>query len=488
MNSSVLPQAQGLIERGEFDAAEGVFRAAIAAAPFDRPLLLQYALMKRLADERDEAIQILDHLDKLFARDVEALSVRAQIELERGGDAAGLFDELVQRDPDNLRHHLGLVAAIAAAGEMDAAISALEARVAQAESWIEGLNTLSKLRWESGDRQGFDRDFLGAITQSPSSLELRFGHCGMLASGQHYARLDAAVAEARAAMGPHPLLDMFEAQAASESGDTDRAELLLHRIGRVDDYSFAAAHMRHLLRTDRPAEAAQIGQPFLAKPGANFIWPLMALAWRQTDESRWRWLERFDETVRVIDLELPDGLLERLAVLLRKLHGGKAHPMDLSARGGTQTRLNLLERSDPEIVSLRTIIRSAVRTYIDGLPVSDAAHPFLGRPRKNFRFAGSWSIRLGDAGHHIGHVHPAGWISSALYITVPDTLDHAQKDGWLVIGGAPADLGLDLPPILHVEPKPGRLVLFPSIVWHGTESFDQGERMSVAFDILPFPA
>jgi len=40
-----------------------------------------------------------------------------------------------------------------------------------------------------------------------------------------------------------------------------------------------------------------------------------------------------------------------------------------------------------------------------------------------------------------------------------------------------------LPPIRTIEPKPGRLVLFPSTMWHGTRPFDAGERLTVAFDV-----
>ena len=46
-----------------------------------------------------------------------------------------------------------------------------------------------------------------------------------------------------------------------------------------------------------------------------------------------------------------------------------------------------------------------------------------------------------------------------------------------------AELGLDLPPIRLIEPKPGRLVLFPSTMWHGTVPFAAGERLTVAFDV-----
>jgi hypothetical protein len=36
-----------------------------------------------------------------------------------------------------------------------------------------------------------------------------------------------------------------------------------------------------------------------------------------------------------------------------------------------------------------------------------------------------------------------------------------------------------------VEPKRGRLAIFPSYLWHGTNKFGGGERMSVAFDMVP---
>jgi hypothetical protein len=95
-------------------------------------------------------------------------------------------------------------------------------------------------------------------------------------------------------------------------------------------------------------------------------------------------------------------------------------------------------------------------------------------------------VRLSDAGFHTDHVHPQGWFSSALYLALPETLgrgagkeDHA---GWLSLGEA-RDLAPGLEPLRLIEPKPGRLVLFPSTMWHGTRPFSAGERLTVAFDI-----
>jgi hypothetical protein len=102
------------------------------------------------------------------------------------------------------------------------------------------------------------------------------------------------------------------------------------------------------------------------------------------------------------------------------------------------------------------------------------------------RFSGSWSVRLRDAGFHVNHVHPQGWISSALYVALPASEDGRDPHaGWLTLGEPPRGL---IPQTLqgrYIEPKPGRLVLFPSWMWHGTVPFPSGERLTVAFDVAP---
>jgi hypothetical protein len=142
----------------------------------------------------------------------------------------------------------------------------------------------------------------------------------------------------------------------------------------------------------------------------------------------------------------------------------------------------LLSRVDPVIQSLRAKVVAAVRDYIDALPPFDPTHPLLGTARANIGFAGSWSVRLRSRGFHTCHTHPLGWISSALYVSLPESLG-PEPAGWLELGAPPADLRLNLPAYCRVEPRAGRLVLFPSTMWHRTIPFDDGERLTVAFDV-----
>ena len=177
--------------------------------------------------------------------------------------------------------------------------------------------------------------------------------------------------------------------------------------------------------------------------------------------------------------------LDQLADVLRSFHVAPGEYLDQSVRGGTQTDGPLLSRIAPEIQALRAAIVSAVEEFRAHLPPVDLKHPLLRERRdRRIRFSGSWSVRLKGAGYHANHVHPQGWISSALYVVLPERSDGDASDaGWLKIGEPPAEFGADLPATRLVEPKSGQLILFPSWMWHGTVPFRTGERLTVAFDV-----
>ena len=174
-----------------------------------------------------------------------------------------------------------------------------------------------------------------------------------------------------------------------------------------------------------------------------------------------------------------------MAEHLRTLHRGRGEYLDQSVRGGTQTDGPLFSRIDPLIRQVRAAAVTAVENYVRNLPPIDPKHPLLGRPRNRLvRFSGSWSVRLRGGGKHSNHVHPAGWISSALYIALPArAADERDDAGWFTIGDPDERLGLSISASRTIEPAPGRLVLFPSYLWHGTIPFYEGERLTIAFDV-----
>ena len=200
-------------------------------------------------------------------------------------------------------------------------------------------------------------------------------------------------------------------------------------------------------------------------------------------DPRWEWLEGDPSFIGVYDIAASIPELSGLADRLRSLHQVTDAPIDQSLRGGTQTQGNLLLPLREDLVDLRQAIIAAVERHVAQLPPPRPIHPLLVERRSPIAFSGSWSVRLTRGGRHIQHFHPAGWISSALYIALPAEAQRGDGEaGWLSLG-EPPDLGTGLPPLRVVEPKPGRLVLFPSTMWHGTRPFDGGERLTVAFDV-----
>lgn len=199
-----------------------------------------------------------------------------------------------------------------------------------------------------------------------------------------------------------------------------------------------------------------------------------------------------DGCVAVFDLPAPAGWTDRDAfltdclALLDRLHDTVNEPIHLTLRKGTQTSANLFaQRDDTVLVALRDQILAAVHFYVDAMP-ADKGHPYFGRRGKGLAFAGSWSSRLRDGGFHTHHIHPEGWISGVYYLQVPPAADAGDQSGWLTFGVPNLGPEISLPSLHAVQPRPGRLVLFPSYFWHGTVPFqDEVPRITIAFDLIP---
>ena len=239
---------------------------------------------------------------------------------------------------------------------------------------------------------------------------------------------------------------------------------------------------RALSHADRAVALAPHSQPALS---------VLGLCYRANNDSREEWLNGYDTFIRVFDLEVPDGY-DDMGAFNRALnshldatHAEGAQFFSQTLRGGTRGSEEILSYRHPLRDSLRERISGAVGQYVSELN-EDPKHPFAGRRAQAFRYSGSWSSRSQAGGYHINHIHE-GWISSAYYVDVPDVVgDSEKKQGWLKFGEPPADMDFSAPARRVVQPRPGRLVLFPSYMWHGTIPFYSGQsRTTIAFDIVP---
>lgn len=450
-------------------------------------LLWQWTgLLERALDEHEHALASFERAAALAPTDKSIAHGRARIALEAGVPAEAFFEaalRLARSDPEIL---LGYTAALLAGGNAKGAENVLATILERSPLWTNGHTQLAQLRSTIGKKDEASASLERSIRLYPDQESLWITLFQLLVQMQQFAKLDEAIARARSHSCAEQTLRRYETIAAIEQGDTSRADRLLASMSPDLRRSLDLWSIRHSLRTGRIADACTAIDGALRTEVAPDIWPYAAAAWRIAGDPRWEWLEgNLERMVSVVDLgrELQD--LPSLEQVLRRLHTGKGEFLDQSVRGGSQTDGPLFTNVDPQIRALRSAVVGAVRRHVENLPAVDPGHPLLAPARNSpVRFSGSWSVFLRGGGYHANHVHPAGWISSALYVHLPERRsDEPANAGWLSLGEPQAELQLGLSAYREIEPKPGRLVLFPSYMWHGTRPFREGERITVAFDV-----
>lgn len=246
-----------------------------------------------------------------------------------------------------------------------------------------------------------------------------------------------------------------------------------------------------LLAAGDPEGARQAAESAVAEaPNHQMALALQATAWRMTGDHRYAAMHDYDRLVGVYDLfdetkAADREYLEALRAALHTVHGFTVHPFSQSVRGGGQSALRLDGAHEGPIERLLNRFRATVQQHIGALGAGDGV--FDRRNSGSAELSGAWSVRLEASGHHTNHVHPRGWLSSAFYVSVPDESEDAEtKPGWIKFGEPGIRTTPPLAPERYVQPRPGRLVLFPSYMWHGTVPFASNQqRLTVAFDAVP---
>ena len=444
------------------------------------------ALLERSLDERELALASFEEAARLDPADVSVAHGQARTAMEAGLDARPLYERALALAPRNGQLLVGMAAARAAMGEGDRAVAELQAALATAPAWLYGHEQLAQLIATQGRANEATSSLDAALARFPNAQPLWDTLLNVQLRRGAYETLIDIIGRARAAGVSSPEFAIYEGIHAAEFDPGAYPSALFGDTSPHADKALGRWRVRHLLRVGEIEGAVALIDRELQRDQSAELWAYATTAWRLAGDERSAWLED-ERLVRPMDLSNDLPPLDVLAETLRSLHVAKGEYLDQSVRGGTQTDGPLLSRIDPVIRHLRRAIVGAVESYVSQLPPPDEKHPLLRHRRdRRVRFSGSWSVRLRSGGHHSNHVHPQGWISSALYVSLPErTPSEADDSGWLALGEPDRKLGIDLPPWRKVEPKAARLVLFPSWMWHGTVPFSDGERLTVAFDVAP---
>jgi tetratricopeptide (TPR) repeat protein len=493
-------RARALHAAGRLQEAAASLERALACAP--RPTVAMLQLQAQIEGDGGRLDTALDTLDRAIAAEPgrAALWHNRAVLLQRShrfAQALQAHDRAAALGVDAADAHYNRGNTLQSLGRHTEALAAYRTALARQPGHGLALYDLARLRWRMGDPD-FDQELLQAIATRPDDAQAASVRAQLLWSAGRLEDAEQAYALA-AARAPRsaPVLDGL-ARCRVRRGRLEDG-LALHRQAVAlapQDVELRANLAASLLVAGR-FEAAQEAAEAACRigPQHQHAQALRGLAWRMLDDPRAAWLDDAARFVRVYDLPPPEGFADMqsfndaLAAELDALHGDRQAPIDQTLRGGTQTVGDIFEQGHPHVNLLKARIAQAVDDYLQQLP-TDPTHPFLSRRTAAWRFTDSWSSRLSRQGFHTDHVHPHGWVSSAYYVRVPGQVaDTTRRRGWIQFGRPdlplPGRSGDAL--VRRTErPVPGRLVLFPSMMWHGTTPFDDDAvRMTIAFDLVP---
>jgi Flp pilus assembly protein TadD len=516
-----------LRKREKYAPAESAYQRAVELLPEHRPARRGLALtlndLKRYP-EAEAQCRILLSGDEADSESWDILGL-VLANLDRLAEAESAHRRAIALDPQNKTAHHNLAAVLVAQEKLEA-LEALEAARRLGVDGYEAAYNRGRAALNAGDLDEAEKSFARASELQPLNIEAHqtLANVRFMRGDPAFARSLVTAVKVNRDNVP---LQLLLGELLWRSGRLGEAETLTRdlltrkptaavrstlagilfdqgRLEEAETHALEAAAARPeaqgvlinvvtiLLARGRAEEAVPFIDAQLRRlPQAQMWLAFESVASRMLATPRYGELCDYERLVRVYDLEVPAGWSSMtqfnrdLAAALHDRHRFSRHPIDQTLRNGTQTSRSLLSDPDPVIRAVIEAFDAPIEDYRRTLGLPDD-HPLSRANRGESHFTGAWSVLLRRNGFHVNHVHPEGMLSSAYYVEVPpEAQDQALKSGWIKFG-EPRHPIPGMTAERHVQPKPGRLVLFPSYMWHGTNPiYGEEPRLCIAFDVRP---
>ncbi|EAQ96412.2 tetratricopeptide repeat protein [Congregibacter litoralis] len=416
-------------------------------------------------------------------------------------EAAAAYEQALKLGFDQPDLYRNRAEALLDAGDIEAALACANTGVERFPGHPLLQRTAAQLSFSSGAQRDHLEKLRAAVKREPRNPALWQTLVQLMKRLGEESRVEETLRDAQRLGCPEtPSLQVLGALDMAQRGEKSEALNRLEQISLAnpDDSYVQHYYAMQLLRCKEAERAESLCAQWLLK--APFDQTLLAYrgtALQLLGDPREDWLLDYQRMVVPVEVPAPpeyatrEAYFAELTRVLEGLHHSNAQPIEQSVRGGTQTNGFLFRLKESLLRGLETQLQLAIASALQTMP-TDEDHPFWcrnTRPQRarDLRMAGAWSVRLRDQGYHANHIHPEGWVSSALYISLPDEVQQGEgTEGHIQFGTPMIELGLDLAPRRVVKPVVGTLVLFPSYMWHGTLPFHSHQpRITVAFDLLP---
>ncbi|MEQ1617998.1 MAG: putative 2OG-Fe(II) oxygenase [Terricaulis sp.] len=455
----IAQEASTLKAAGRFEQAVALYRQVVLLSP--KSAAAEHNLAAALGDAGHWREAEL-HIRSAFTKGIDApeswlVLARCLLTMARPQEAEGAFRQALARRSNFYDAHRELAQLRwMMSGDIGAAIANLDRAIEAAPRDPQLLVIKAHALEHAGDLEGAWALLAALAAACP----------------QDAAVLNAAAQTATAVGADAEALDLAERASLQSPGEPVVAITLVTAqlaAGQTDVASRLVAQVRQWAPHNQHAIALQ------------------ATAWRLLGDARYRKLYNYDAFVAAAQIDTPRGWPDsasyqaELTQCLSAAHGFHTHPFGQSIRHGTQVS-DVLQREEPALRALSEALDGPIRRYIAALGPGD--DPLRSRNNGLYAYQGMWSIRMSAGGFHIDHVHPKGWLSAACYVQTPERRE--GEEGCIRFGQPGVRTTPHLDAEHFVDPEPGKLVLFPSYMWHGTVPYaDPSPRMTIAFDLAP---
>jgi uncharacterized protein (TIGR02466 family) len=382
---------------------------------------------------------------------------------------------------------------LTAANRFDEAKQAFQHAMSFEPNLSPAFESLAQLYWLQDGEEGV-RTFLEGVLKSNANVGIL-----VILSAKIFRQIGdddkamALLAECETRFGAHPEIHSARAEVMIERGQGEAAFAETEAALRLQpgNLRHVSPHARAALMTGKAKLALTVCKMAQTADPKNQYWIAMEATALRALGQPYEHLFNYKDHVLAFDIEVPaeynsmDDFMADLKSALEETHTTNFHPLGQSPRGGTQSTYDLRFVENKVIQTFFKALNTPIKSYMKSIGTAQG-HPMTARNSGKFALSGAWSVSLREGGHHVNHVHPRGWISSAFYVDVPEDIENAKdKEGWIKFGEPPfAVKGLE--PEHYIAPKKGRLVLFPSYMWHGTVPITgDATRMTLPFDVVP---
>lgn len=477
-----------------FREAEELVLTSLIKFPNNLILIKELGEIYKLTNRDNDLILFYQKNESIHQNDLKlkfdlALALR---KVGKPNEALVYYNILIESGMKNYQLYHNMANAYSDIGNLETAIIHYSNAINENPLYIDSHINLNELLWEQDKLDIFLSSYINTLQLYPDDLALNFNYISALIRTSNIEQAKKEIDNLTYSLLQTSNIQFLNAKCSYHKNKIkDAIQILEKNIHDKDvDNDYLLEYAKYLIENNQPKTAIKPLLKILSlEPKCQMAIAYLGVCYRLTNNLDETLLNNYELMVKEYKISVPRdyesiGLFcQEINKYLDELHTSQIQPLEQSLSNGTQTRGNLFDNNNKILNILLIEIEKCLAHYNQNLSESNISYGI--KPVDQYNYSGSWSVRLKKQGYHSMHIHPMGWLSAVFYVDLPCEISTTnEKCGWLKFGEPNFNLTPHLPATYFAKPEIGKLIIFPSYMWHGTIAFKSNEyRTTIAFDV-----